>query len=284
MPEESLKASSEELVKQVVSWGSIAYALGFLVVMLHTWRLGLPVIELIHPIFIWIGLPLATIAFFYRQISAAFHRSSSEIATEAKTGWSLAVDAKSQADADLIAEAIGSLRAFDGFFSLGIGDTLARTAAPLIQQVLSNSLAEIKSKNLNDYELRKRQFRRILGWARLTIAIFRMLNVAGYALLLGISLYVYVWELYPQIPQTLGGGKSRMVSLVVEQGSLPATPSASAAPSAASVPSAEKATEMLSATLLYMTKDAYYIRSKDGRTLSIKADAVKSVVWDSGAK
>lgn len=132
MPEDSAKASTEGLVKQVVSWGSIAYAFGFLVVMLHTWRLGLPVIELIHPIFIWIGLPLATVAFFYRQLSAAFHRNSSEIANEARAGWSLAVNAQSQAEVDLVAEAIGLLRALGKLMSLRIGDALVKGAEPLV--------------------------------------------------------------------------------------------------------------------------------------------------------
>jgi hypothetical protein len=40
--------------------------------MLHTYRLGLPVVELIEPIYIWVGLPLAVVLYFIGQLLAAF--------------------------------------------------------------------------------------------------------------------------------------------------------------------------------------------------------------------
>lgn len=92
------------------------------------------------------------------------------------------------------------------------------------------------------------------------------------------------------------------MSIVVEKASLPAAvfeaPSSSAASAASadsvacpasaglsqSTQTGEKTMETISAILLYMTKDAYYIKLRDGKTLSVKGDAVKSVVWDSVPK
>src|SRR5262249_22087715 len=52
-------------VEQVVTWASVSYAAGFFVVLLHTWRLGLPVLDLVQAVYVWIGLPLAAFAYFW---------------------------------------------------------------------------------------------------------------------------------------------------------------------------------------------------------------------------
>ena len=63
-----LKESEGKQLEVLISWASIAYALGFVTVMIHTARLGIPVIELIEPIYVWIGLPLALVVFSARWL------------------------------------------------------------------------------------------------------------------------------------------------------------------------------------------------------------------------
>jgi hypothetical protein len=43
--------------------------------MLHTHRLGIPVVELIEPIYVWVGIPLAVAGYFVEQLIASFKRT-----------------------------------------------------------------------------------------------------------------------------------------------------------------------------------------------------------------
>ena len=63
---------NENDIKTAVAWGSLSYAFGFVTVMLHTWRLGFPVLELLSGVYIWIGLPLAIFAFFLKCLFRYF--------------------------------------------------------------------------------------------------------------------------------------------------------------------------------------------------------------------
>jgi hypothetical protein len=74
--------SSESAIKTVLAWGSLSYAFGFFTVTLHTSTLGLPMIELMQPVYIWVGLPLAGVAFFANRILKYFRRKSVDLATE----------------------------------------------------------------------------------------------------------------------------------------------------------------------------------------------------------
>src|SRR5688500_14041353 len=49
----------KEHAEGIVAFVGIAYACGFFTVMVHTYSLGAPVLELGQPIYVWVGLPLA---------------------------------------------------------------------------------------------------------------------------------------------------------------------------------------------------------------------------------
>lgn len=53
-------------IEPFLKWGAVAYGLGFVTVMFHTRKIGIPVIQLVEPVNIWIGLPLAVVLFFKR--------------------------------------------------------------------------------------------------------------------------------------------------------------------------------------------------------------------------
>jgi hypothetical protein len=42
-------------IEPFLKWAAVAYALGFGTIMYHTWSLGIPVVQLIDPINIWVG-------------------------------------------------------------------------------------------------------------------------------------------------------------------------------------------------------------------------------------
>jgi hypothetical protein len=79
----------EDWVKSVLAWGSLSYACGFVTVTAHTWRLGLPVIQLIEPIYVWIGLPVAVVAFFSKKLYLYFRVRGSSVAEQLRTSSQL---------------------------------------------------------------------------------------------------------------------------------------------------------------------------------------------------
>jgi hypothetical protein len=55
-------------LQSILAWGSVTYALGFVTVMAHTARLGIPIIQLLEPVYVLVGAPLAVVAFFSREL------------------------------------------------------------------------------------------------------------------------------------------------------------------------------------------------------------------------
>src|SRR5262245_34827949 len=78
---------SEGDVKTIVAWGSLSYAFGFVTVMLHTWRLGFPVLDLLSAVYVWVGLPLTLVAVFSKQLVRYFTTKGRELGNELRTSW-----------------------------------------------------------------------------------------------------------------------------------------------------------------------------------------------------
>src|SRR4051812_34913304 len=57
-----------DAIETLLKWGSIAYGLGFLTVLFNTVKLGIPTLELIEPVQVWVGIPLAIV--FWLVIAA----------------------------------------------------------------------------------------------------------------------------------------------------------------------------------------------------------------------
>jgi len=55
-------------IEPILKWGAVAYGFGFLTVMVHTYLLGVPVLQLIEPVNVWIGAPLAGVVFFLDKL------------------------------------------------------------------------------------------------------------------------------------------------------------------------------------------------------------------------
>jgi hypothetical protein len=62
-------------IEPILKWLAVAYGFGFLIVLLHTYRLGIPMLQLIEPANVWIGLPLAILAYFVDKIYQGTRRS-----------------------------------------------------------------------------------------------------------------------------------------------------------------------------------------------------------------
>lgn len=52
-----------EQISGLLTWVTISYGIGFLTVIVNTYKLGIPVIKLLEPVYIIIGLPITVVIF-----------------------------------------------------------------------------------------------------------------------------------------------------------------------------------------------------------------------------
>ena len=261
-------SETESDVKTVLAWASISYAFGFATVTLHTYRLGLPVLEILSAVYIWIGLPLATVAFFSKRLARLVKAAAVKRATVLRESWVKATEQTDEKDLNVVAMA----------FSF-----VATVLPPL--SLLEPSLTRLVERaNIGDSKGAKRAalyLKRLAALVTGARAVFDLAYIL-YALLTAIFLvYLYVWQLYPLIPQTLGGGRPRTVQLVIlsDKSAAISPYIQQQQPTPGPVPVA-KSIVTPPLTLLYMTKENYYLQSKDGRRFSLSAAAVEGVVWN----
>jgi len=107
----------------------------------------------------------------------------------------------------------------------------------------------------------------------------RFLTFISYAVLLIALLWLYV-EFYPEIPQSLGGGKPVSVNLIVDTEKIPTdAPELRALFLPGFKPSSEKAQTTVRVDLVYSTKETYYIKNSTNAIIGLKADAITGMIW-----
>jgi len=276
--DEDSESAAEGPLKKILTWGSVAYACGFITVLLHTWKLGLPVVELIKPIYVWIGLPIAMVAFFWERILLHFRTQGSMLAAEFRRSLIALSDEIKPKEIDLVAEWLGIFATIPGIWLF----------RPLLRRFVQNDLGPVVEVIRNkvvpvEYEPKVRRFfhlfHRVAGVLGVLSAIFSALNLVGNIMGILLALYVYVWIIYPIIPQSLGGGQPTRVQIVVDGEALPAElriQGLAAENRSLFSPSAR----VLSADLLYMTNELFFIELGSAARLSIKAEAVRAVLWN----
>jgi hypothetical protein len=196
------------VVEQVITWASVSYAAGFFIVLLHTWRLGLPVLDLVQAVYVWIGIPLAVFAFFANQLWQYFRerleRHTAVLRASLKdTPLPKSLDA---AEVLNVIAAVGPL-VLPGFLTLRLFEVIvnhvkARIAAGADFGQFGKSIGRFLHLG----------FRLWVGIE----AFFTLLVLAlGAAIVSGV-LIAYVWLVYPRLPQSLGGGAPARVRLVLD--------------------------------------------------------------------
>jgi hypothetical protein len=261
------EVKTESDVKTVIAWGSIAYAFGFVTVMLHTSRLGFPVLELLSPVYIWVGLPLAVLAFFSRQLAKFLKLRADQLAEELKTSWRQ-LTGEVPREVEVIYEAFALLVTLIPL--LGV---LRYPLESLVRKTISSDPTRVK--RAASYMPR---LAALFTAMAAVIGIFRTLNIA-LAVVFGV--YFYVWHLYPLIPQSLGGGRPRTVQLLIvtDKASAVLSDLQATQTSAKETPGA-KGVITAPLALLYMTREDYYIQGRTGLLISLNRDAVEGVVWN----
>lgn len=265
----TVKRLNEIDVKSILAWGSISYAFGFVTVMLHTARLGFPVLELLSAVYVWVGAPLTVIAFFSVQIARFFKARANKLTNELRESWKDFKEGVELKDVDVISQFFGILGAITPIETL-----LLKPFESLLRRISGD---ESKTSDRD-----KRFLGQMTSFFRGGLALFelfRLLVTVSY--LVGI-VYLYVWNFYPLIPQSFGGGAPTTVKLLVNTEKIPSDVSDLLGIKLYTVEDhSQKIVVTGAIDLLYSTKNQYYLQGPKGDRLSLTKSIVHGVIWDS---
>ena len=279
------KRSFAEVVESFLKWFSIAYGLGFVTVLLNTAPFGIPTLEIAEPAQIWVGLPLAIVFWVLVQMARHFGAKKETLEKEIadlQVEFTAIHDAAQAGKTD---EAMVRLLTVFGDSALRIlplmgFDRLRKPIAREAGEILASRLTKKFSgtKSLAD-ELKAA--RRLMIWTNAFMRIVNLVNRAFKAFVPVIIIGgVYIFVLYPKMPQRWGGGAPVTVRMLLAEEKVPLD-EATLKPLFPDEGGSEGAKMRLTkpVTLLYSTEHAYYI-VLDKQTLSVSAEAVGGVLFD----
>ncbi len=288
------QSSGIDLLESILKWGSVAYGLGFLTVLLNTAKLGIPTLELIEPVQVWVGIPLAIIFWLVITVYKYFRRNAAGLRND------LALIKEQHAALQQLAEYGDISEATARLTEFLIKDTIAATvpfvrvawvstwdssALRFLAAKTATAFTNATSKQNAREQLGKLLSRvaRMLGWVQRVFVVSNFFNEAITAgLILAVVTYLYIFIAYPKVPPRWGGGAPVTVSLVVAEDKIPSEDAeiATMFPSRSGCPLVSKATRTKPIQLLYATKDAYYLRMDDGKLIRLNAESVGAVLFE----
>jgi hypothetical protein len=245
--------------------------------------LGVPVIQVLDPLNVWIGFPIALSLYFVDKWIKGILKISAEIAISAKRvlhedGPIGAQPTVEQLYVELIS-AYASVISLTAFVPEGLTIWLARRVFPkkVILQRLSGSSLDTKA-----VDMMRRVVMMTSGGAT---TIRRSIDLLSMCTALPFLLGLYVFGVYPLIPQPWGGGKPMEAQLIVETDKLPPeltqlTTLFDASTKQSNVPATEqKARSTAVLRLRFQSEHAYLVQLQNGPVVSISKEAVSAVLF-----
>lgn len=261
-------------VEKLLALASLTYGLGFLTVFVHTGRLGLPVLALLEPVYILMGLPLTLTGllslWIWRWLSQEIAHNTRRIRQAMQQYRSPEV---LQAQ-DVFSEFWNLYAAVMGFVSfilpLNLDWLMKLLLRPYQQQV-----EELLRKDLQAQQLMWKWLKQINAVIEGIRHVARLLGVILIPLLILLVVTFYILWLYPHIPQNWGGGSVRQVELLMEADKIPSMllgKADAAAPKSGN-------NRLVAVKLLYNTGDFYFVEASNGARLALAKEQVNGVVW-----
>jgi hypothetical protein len=289
-------------IEPLLKWAGVAYAGGFITVMLHTHRLGVPVMQLIEPIYILVGIPLALAVYFVEPLIEWF-RSKRELLRQEMNGIDQYLKTLSEIKTPQQA-AEEALKALGDMINLTM--SIFRLVMPIAADLWSilnkhvmSYLKKLLDKRIHTSDPDKAKaslikYAQSLTFATQTvIAFFRFgLRLTPLALILAFLL-VYTIYVYPSFPQSLGGGEPVQARLIIDAAKFPLADANLRDLFPASSPEkktgdddrskSEKPESRITCSILlhYQTEHAYYIsRRSSGSIVVVSHEAVNGVIFN----
>ena len=267
--------SSWRDIEPVLKWGAVAYAWGFVTIMFHTSRLGIPALQVIEPINIWVGLPLAIVTYFADTMALYFWKNLSEFRAEivgARLEWKDIHSFQSSAESVINSSAnllASQMRVFLPYLGSRVRSWVVERYKQYGQKLIG--LVGLKRLPLQDW------FAHILFLLRSAFALFTLVGAIYLLFIIVFAMWFYIWIFYPFVPQTLGGGRPMNVQLMLEAEKIAG--GIVLLLTDGSKTKGGKTFTTAPLMLYYETDDTYYVRKDKGPFLSLRHDAVAGVIY-----
>jgi hypothetical protein len=282
-------------IEPYLKWAAVAYGGGFATVLVHTAILGVPVIQVIDPLNVWIGLPIAISLYFVDKWIKGVLKISAEIALSTKrllhADDTTSVQPTGEQLYDGLISAYASVLSLGAFIPKRFTIWIAHRLYPkkMILPRLSASMLDDKTVGL---------IRRFLTTTNEGVTAFkRSLDLLNLCMTLPFILGVYVLVIYPLIPQPWGGGRPMDAEFIVETNKMPpelpqlatlfdapTEQSEKPATGRATVGqdpsrSEQRARSTATLRLRFQSEHAYLVQRKNGPVLSISKEVVSAVLF-----
>jgi hypothetical protein len=285
-----------DIIEFLLRWASIAYAAGFLTVMVNTAALGIPVLQLIEPVLVWIGLPLAIVIWAVMQTRHLARRYRDRLTERLEKREEQFKRVETLSASGQVTEAFALVvsitirEALDITLSGAPLDRAQELSVDIVRKALQK-LSAPNEANGADKDKGKASLRTAIKWMALstkwTGRLVTALTAATH-LILFIALIVaivggYVFFIYPKIPQKWGGGHAVEVRLILAEDKFPAGDLrlqklfGETTNKGTSLTGEPRVTEQVD--LLYATEHAYFVRPSGGPILQLSSDAISGVIY-----
>lgn len=262
--------STRKWVESLLTLASLTYGLGFLTVFVHTGRLGLPVLTLLEPIYVLVGLPLTATGLLAFSMWRWLHQEVSGNIQRVRLAMQQYRNPHVPENQDVYTD-------FWNLYTAVMGVMTFVLPAPtewLIKLVVKPYEQQARQLLRQDPQARQLAGQLLQKLNALAAGIRHGARLFGVGLLLSAVIaavaYYIVW-LYPHIPQNWGGGAVRQVQLLLS-GPLPPALQANQVGKTDDL-------RVVAVPLLYMTDDFYYVEAASGTRLALARDKVQGVVW-----
>jgi hypothetical protein len=272
-------------IEPVLKWIGVAYAFGFLVVLVHTYRLGIPMLQLIEPVNVWIGAPLALLAFFLDKIFEGLTRAVRNLRASVKKAAEIRQDLS--ADPELFRYQVfeiwfGSLALFAAPIGLlGPAQKLLHRLNPIHPDLTGKASGAgglaVEALTKADRERMLGEVEPILRWAQRIAVGARLINLVLLVFWAIVACGYYV-ELFPKIPQTLGGGRPQSVQLLLSPESIPQAKEFEDWRKEMAAPEAKQSI-LVPVTLYFHTEHELIVRKGTGPIVSLSDHAINGIVF-----
>lgn len=291
----SVGQASWQNIEPILKWVGVAYMFGFLIVMVYTYQLGIPTLQLIDPINIWIGAPLAILAFFVDKIYLAVKREVRILAQSLKNAASIAENLNRNSpnsDAfynqinDILLSSIAQLaapfglsRPFERLLRWFFRDSSNRSKdassdePPVLPQTPEGTVPDQRHQRmLNKIEP-------FIRWILRVLAFNRFLSVIAFVIYISLACALYV-EVFPHIPQTLGGGRPLAVEILVSPEVLPQGKEFEDWRTDSSPSQQEtKASILVRVNLYFRNENELIVRKGTGPVIALSSHAIEGIVF-----
>lgn len=292
-----------DILEALLKWGSFAYALGFLTVLFNTVKLRIPTLELIEPVQVWVGVPVAVVFWLVIAGSKYFSGQASDlrgdlnwIKMQYKSLGQLAQDGKITGAAARLLELAfkQTLLLTLPFVPVARVMTLKSPRLRWSCQKIAHRLIRIEHFDAASPEQAQERFGRMLTRSARILSLLQrvwtayrfLTDLVTVSLLLALFTYLYIFVWYPKLPQSWGGGAPMRVSMVLLEKGIPAGDSeiAEVFPQDEKHASASKSRRTKPLDLLYATQDAYYVRLNCGKIARFNTHAVSAMIFESSGR